>query len=434
MPVNNARNANKASIDCVSVPWPQCQLHPGSTSASRSANAVLTAWCRAQSIPHADELATDLPDFSLEIEAADYPWKVVAATHNFSGVLDPRPKAAIPCWTTRPAVLKAIQAALVSPEGETMRREEGRRKDGKGGGIAVEAVMAVADDDCRTADSSTGRNIMTSHETVARRVTARGFRMSVGTVRKARRVLRTLGFQATVEQGRYLTKTERLEYALTHPKKEGHNGKQYVPWRKASTRVFTMAADVVRGTGHLPRRGLLTPNLKKVSTSQKRLRAVSKSSTPTKPRSARPQSAGPRPLGIQKLAARLKQRYGWLSGIRHNNTICDVLTRHGVDPDRWTVNSLVNALNQRSKERGMRTPKRITNPAGYLNHILSDLNPVAAAAIHYRESRATAATAASSEAKAKLDWQASEEHRQQLLANAAMLRAALRGTAQKESS
>lgn len=358
---------------------------------------------------------------------ADYPWTAVAATHNFSGALDPRPKAAIPCWTTRPAILKAIHATVVSPKGEATRREEGRRRDGKGGGIAVQAVMAVADEDCRTADGSTGRNIMTSHRTVAKRIAARGIAISEGTVRKARRVLRSLGFQVTVEQGRYLTKTERLAYALGHPQKDGQSGKQYVPWRKASTRVFTMTADVVRGTGHLPRRGYLTPTLKKVSTHQKSVRSGFTAPSPKKPRSKAGRTHAPRPLGMQKLAARLKRRMGWLAGIHHNNTICDILMRLGVDESKWTAESLITALNQRSSERGWKTPESVSNAAGYLSYIVRDLNPQALAHSRSMDSRASQATQASQDAKAKLDYQASSQHRNQVLSNVAKLRAALRG-------
>lgn len=268
---------------------------------------------------------------------------------------------------------------------------------------------------------------MTSHETVMRRLKARGIKISLGTVRKARRVLQRLGFQTTVEEGRYLTKTERLAYALAHPQKAGATGRQYIPWRRAATRVFTMSAAVVKATGPLPRRGSKTPNLKKVKTHQRRCRAssnpqISKNSG-TKPR----RIDSPRPLGIQKIAAKLIGRYGWLSAVSHCNKISDVLIGSGVDARVWTATSLINAINSRSEQRGWRTPDRIANPLGYLRHLLQDLDPATTAKTAYRPSRAHEAANAARKAQADLEKRQTPEHRANVLSGVAQLRAALRG-------
>lgn len=286
--------------------------------------------------------------------------------------------------------------------------------------------MFVAEEDCRTADGSTGRNVMTSHETVMRRLQARGIKISLGTVRKARRVLHRLGFQTTIEEGRYLTKTERLAYALAHPQKPGKTGRQYIPWRRAATRVFTMSAEAVKTTGPLPRRGSKTPTLKKVKTNQRRCRASSNSQI-SKNAGAKPQTANrPRPLGIQKIAAKLIARYGWLSTVPHTNRVSDILIASGVDETLWTGTSLINALNGRSEQRGWRTPERVDNPIGYLRHVLQDLDPVATAKMIYRPSRVQTAAKETEKASAELDRLRSPEHRANVAKGVAQLRAALR--------
>ncbi|MGX5718020.1 hypothetical protein [Arthrobacter sp. MAHUQ-56] len=286
--------------------------------------------------------------------------------------------------------------------------------------------MSVAEEDCRAADSSTGRNVMTSHETVMRRLKAHGIKISLGTVRKARRVLQRLGFQTTIEEGRYLTKTERLAYALAHPQKQGAKGRQYIPWRRAATRVFTMSAEVVKATGPLPRRGSQTPTLKKVKTHQRRCRAGSTSQIPKKSGTAPVRTHSPRPLAIQKIAAKMMARYGWLSAVSHTNKVCDILISLGVDARVWTGTSLMNALNDRSEQRGWLTPERVTNPIGYLHHILQDLDPIATARAIYRPSRAQAAAKEAERAQAELDKLRSPEHRANVAKGVAQLRAALR--------
>lgn len=203
----------------------------------------LTLWCQSQNLhvrPLSDGEVADT-----EFVADAYPWTVEPARH-FSGALDSRSPAAIPCWSSKALILRAIRAALTSPKGLIARRREGCKADGTGGGISIKTVMAVAQEDAGAADGGTGRSIQTAHETVARRLAAREVKISCSSVRKARRLLRHLGFQAVVEEGRYLTKTERLAWEIAHPQKPGTRGRRYIPCRKASTRVFTMNAAAVQ--------------------------------------------------------------------------------------------------------------------------------------------------------------------------------------------
>lgn len=386
----------------------------------------LTLWCQSQNLHEKPQHAEAVLD--TEFVADDYPWTIEPARH-FSGVLDSRPPAAIPCWSSKALILRAIRAALTSPEGVIARRGEGCKADGTGGGISIKTVMAVAEEDAGAADSGTGRNIQTAHETVARRLAARDVKISWSSVRKARRLLRRLGFQVVVEEGRYLTQTERLAWEIAHPQKPGSTGRRYIPCRKASTRVFTMSAAAVQKTGHLPRRGSLTPHLKKEGLTKKRSRAVLGESIPKKsePQNRRrSMQPPPRPLAVQKIAAHLKLSMGWLAKVNHVNTISDTLMLANVDPKYWTGRQLINALNDRSRQRGWTMPQEITNPIGYLTHLLSDLDPAKSVEIYHHPSRAAEAARSTLAAQRALEEQRSPENRAKQSAGWRRVREALR--------
>lgn len=96
----------------------------------------------------------------------------------------------------------------------------------KAGRLGPKSVIAVAEHDAARADRHTGRDVTTSHATVAK---ALGFHRD--TVRDVRRLLRRNGWQAEIERGRYLRKAER-EIAS-----DVHGGSQ---WRAASVRALTV--------------------------------------------------------------------------------------------------------------------------------------------------------------------------------------------------
>lgn len=385
-------------------------------SCSSSTTYVTHAWDMSHPAVCQEQPGDETPD--ADFDTAAYPWTLEPA-QQFSGVLDPRTPAAIPCWTSRTVMLKTIEAALETPEGIKARRSEGAGVNGTGGGISLATVMAVAEEDARTADGSNGRNIMTSHETVARRLNHRGIKISWGSVRKARRLLRRLGFQAVVEEGRYLTKTERLELSIELAGRNALRAQQgrkpFVPMRKASKRVFTMCAETVKKTGHLPRRGKEFSPLQGEIITKKRSRAALKSNIQPKTKKRKSPKAGnaePRPIEIQRIAAWLKSNVGWLALVGHINLICDLLIRCGVDPAVWTGPRLMLALNDRSTRRGWTMPKKITNPLGYLQHLLMDLKPAEAAAEYFRPSRIAEASLAAEQARLAMEERSSAEHRQ----------------------
>jgi hypothetical protein len=247
--------------------------------------------------------------------------------------------------------LIAINIALLSPAGAALRKKYE---------VSVASCMAVARTDAATADSATGRNIQTAHSTGARRMAqALGVIKSPRTYRKARDIMRLLGFVVVVDEGRYLTKTEMLQLEL----QRDPNSRRPAQRRKASTRVFTMARKAVVKIGHLPRRGSTTPKPDLISTHQKRAKA---------------RSASPQPmtmeLPLQRLAGKLANHASFLRAVSPRR-ICRVLTGAGIRPDEWTAAELTSAMYATVTERRWTAPERLTNPLGYLRFLLSTINP-----------------------------------------------------------
>lgn len=239
----------------------------------------------------------------------------------------------------------AINIALLSPAGEALRRKYE---------VSVRVCMAAARTDAATADSATGRNIQTSHRTGARRM---GFTLglvrSSRTYRKARDIIRLLGFQVVIDEGRYLTKTERLQAALLRDP----NSRRPAQLRKASTRVFTMSQRI----GHLPRRGSTSSKQDLNSSHQKRANA------------RRPGKQGSLvALPLQRLAAHLVREATFLRSV-HTRTICRALEAAGISPEWWTAHEIATAMYSAVTERRWTAPVLMTNPAGYLRFLLSTI-------------------------------------------------------------
>lgn len=277
----------------------------------------------------------------------DYPWTPVPA-QGFSDVLTANQANAIPCWTSKEACLIAINVALLGPAGIALRRRYE---------VSLKACLAAARTDADTADSGTGRNVQTSHSTGAKRMAhSQGVLRTGRTFRKVRDILRLLGFQVVTDEGRYLTKTERLQAALTNDP----NTRRPAQRRKASTRVFTMSRQII---GHLPRRGSTTPKLTLKSTHQKRAKA---------------RSASPQPLNmglpLQRLAGKLVNEATFLRSVKTRD-IYRALTGAGITAEWWTAHELANAMYATVKERRWTAPAQLTNPLGYFRFLLSTIHP-----------------------------------------------------------
>jgi hypothetical protein len=260
--------------------------------------------------------------------------------------------ALIPAWSSGAVWFDAVLDALSTPEGAEKRRTAK---------VAPDTLLRVARADWKAADALTGRGVATAHETVA---DALG--MSAKTVQRARRLLELLGMAVTVVKGRYLTVQERKEAHAAHG---GHQ------LRAASLRALTMPRPVENV--HLPRRGevlketLVSKNLPTRASARATAAARPPALTTTKKnRPSRSVTTQPRPLELQRFAARLvdgderdtsPRRLPWVlrstggGSVRHIGTLCNVLSSAGIDPHRWRPKEVIEAIDQWHKSTGRRT-------------------------------------------------------------------------------
>lgn len=245
----------------------------------------------------------------------------------------------VPAWPSGGAWFDALMDAVTSEEGKAFL--EAHRVS-----ISVDTLLRVARADWLAADARTGRGVTTSHQSVA---TELG--MSARTVRRAREVIQDLGFATTIVFGRHLTAQER-ELA-----RERHGGHQD---RAASVRAMTMPrpTEPVENV-HPPRRGSVKRSLPVKRFSPTRAGARATAAPRPEPRQKRPRPGrkehSPRPVALQKLAWQVAWHYrlalrtssdspGSLIGGRHIGHLCNILSRHGVTPDRYSLSTLKREL------------------------------------------------------------------------------------------
>ncbi|WP_282837297.1 hypothetical protein [Microbacterium flavum] len=222
---------------------------------------------------------------------------------------------------------------LASTRGEQLR---GKVK------ISTDTVLRVAQMDAQCADRLTGRGVTTSHASVARQLG-----MSDRTVGTARRLLEKLGVAVTVVLGRHLSPAERRQA------KRAHGGYQEAA---ASVRAMTIPESSRSVESfHLPRSGSVLEEPQDQKWSPTRARARETAATRPKLRRmsrSRPQPPkSPRPIALQEFAWRIARNYGLhspepattpgaLYGGRHIGQLCNILERHQITPDRYTLETL----------------------------------------------------------------------------------------------
>jgi len=252
--------------------------------------------------------------------------------------------ARIPCWNTRSQWLDLLRADLDRDDAVTVLRAHH---------ASPVTVYRVARMDAAAADTTTGRNVRTAHATVARHL-----HCSVDTVRRARRVLRDLGFSVELVRGRYMTTEEREAATREHGSRQR---------RFASTRCLTIPTRCramhpypcgVNSSGHNTSRRVPSTRWRAAGTSKNQ-----RKSTPL----TRPTP----PLGVQKIAARLVQRMPWLDRGRsgHLMGLSRGLVACGVT-EEWTTQDLMNAVEADHQGLGLLTlpPDSQKNPRALLLH------------------------------------------------------------------
>lgn len=259
---------------------------------------------------------------------------------------------ALVAWQSPAAWFDAVMDVLRTPEGEAQRRRAR---------VAADTLLRVAYDDRRSADQLTGRGVATAHETVAERLG-----MSSKTVQRVRHLLEALGLAVTVVEGRYLTTSERRQARAKHG---GHQV------RAASTRALVMPAgyrppapsadDVDEDSAavenvHLPPREGVKSSSHLSERSPRRARARAREATASRrPAETKVGAARgprePRGLDVQRLAAGLCHRMPWLDRRgRHVGQLCDLIERHGLAGQGWTVTRLLDEVDRRARELRLR--------------------------------------------------------------------------------
>ncbi|MEO8093672.1 MAG: hypothetical protein ABI632_01940 [Pseudolysinimonas sp.] len=254
-------------------------------------------------------------------------------------------------WTSGEAWFDALMDALATPEGEAVRAR---------GKVAAKTLLRIAREEWMVADVAAGRDVATSHATVGRKVDR--CERQVG---RARRVLALLGFAVTIEGGRYLHSHERAAA------RDAHGGHQV---RAASTRALTLPRPASVENVQLPPKGLalkespVKESLPTRASAHEASASRPRARTSTTGRSRQDASRSPRPIELQRFAGQLVARMPWLARGRHVGAVCSMLGRVGVDPARWTVDALLDAIARANVASGTVVPAAVAqrDPLGYL--------------------------------------------------------------------
>lgn len=285
-----------------------------------------------------------------------------------------------PTWTSRTHWQHQVRTLLNSPTGRRLCTTHT---------ISTEAVFAVAVIHASHAESTTGRSVTASRNTIARRAG-----VSTSTLKRARRVLTALGVAVELVRGRYLNRFEAMAaeshhghrqfraastWALTTPRSITTTvTAPYKKPRRPSRATLRTAARRSRTTtrnhpqsGH---RDPLSPSggfaLKalafKISPTRAQTRAgtTTRQTTPTTPRT----------IHLQRAAAELVAHAPALRPAGHIGTICDILQRTSIDTARWTGRDIAHQLTTDTQNRGWTWPNHIPQPAAFLRWRLAQID------------------------------------------------------------
>ncbi len=218
--------------------------------------------------------------------------------------------ARIPTWGSRERWIAAVTEHAAQQPTWTRKRRT----------TFVSVARALAEH----ADGATGRGVSIANATLARNLN-----VEVRTVQRHLHDLGASGLVVTVDEGRHLTRDERIT---------AYEATERVLIRKAATRALTLPRTAVTCT----KRNVAPPTASAVGidvafgdlTNARRARARKPASKPREPRS----------LPLQRLAAQIVQRLGWLARTTHIGALCDVLQRCGIDPLVWSAHDVISAI------------------------------------------------------------------------------------------
>lgn len=278
--------------------------------------------------------------------------------------------ATIRCWNNRDTWLTALEATLRTPAGDAVRRKIS---------VDPDTLMRIAGLDAASAETRTGRDVTTAHDTVANTLS-----LSKRQVQRAREVILRLGFAQIVVKGRYLTSSERAAAF------ELHGFKQI---KAASIRALTIPANTPAPKNvHLPCKGFRSTDLHSYRyspTGAQARQAATRPDSKEKNHSSKKRETRYSPA-VFAVADELAQRLPFLSNWRtlvterpgekplvrwqgnHLGSICRVLMHSGIDLDRLSGRDVIEILDRITKESGLATMtgQFVKNPLGYLTTLL----------------------------------------------------------------
>ncbi|MEV0081130.1 hypothetical protein AB0H58_32355 [Nocardia neocaledoniensis] len=253
---------------------------------------------------------------------------------------------------------------------------------------SAEVVVEVAKSLARHAQSATGRHVTVSVATICEETG-----MGDSAVRRARRVLRDLGFAVEMATGRMLSGLEVAAAAAHHGGRQSRAASHWhltvpetaVPLptsprrRSASMGKTTRAALAKAAHAHQGRDHLsLTSSVKKSSFVGKKspTRASARACASTNRREE------PRPLHLQRAAADLvahchgmdkgqwtrtdQGEYVRTEGSWHIGRVADAIAAAGINTKRWTGRDIRRRMDQELRDQGLMWPDVVNSPVAFL--------------------------------------------------------------------
>ncbi|MFT7022382.1 MAG: hypothetical protein ACJA07_001466 [Rhodococcus sp. (in: high G+C Gram-positive bacteria)] len=276
-----------------------------------------------------------------------------------------RPVATVPCWPGRQAWLRDVATALDTDSATRIRQSNAK--------VAAATVLAVATAHAHFAETRTGRHMVASLATLAKRA-----ELSIDQVRRGRRVLRTLGLLVDLQLGRRLTGIEIQAARDLHGHTQTGAASEIAlttPARIAALRPKPAHRSLTHPSAPLSPLGFFSGSeLAKNRRTQRKKRATTN------------QTTTPRPISLQRVTAELVSKSRGLdqtakylkktchldaarpstAPVRHLGALCDVIAAAGIDTERFTAQHIKDALDLDGRRNGLSWPDRIANPAKYL--------------------------------------------------------------------
>lgn len=245
--------------------------------------------------------------------------------------------ARLPVWHGHHLWLADVQATLTTSHATAVLRRHH---------TCAATVLRVARVEAAAADGPTGRDVLTSHQTVAHRA-----RCSVDVCRRARRVLSDLGLAVTITVGGWLTTEQRTQATAVH------GGDQ--------TRVASRRCLIHPGNRPSPRARRIAKASWAPLPDRRSGQSVRQDSTGLPTRAKRRATAHEQPrwtIATMRLGAQLLRLHPNLLNGGHAGGLYTVLARLQLDSTKWSGADLVDAIEAHNRTRNLTQPGCRTFP------------------------------------------------------------------------